>query len=194
MFAQSTLFTEVSEPRHDSGCKRLFRLPADVRVSAEFYGYGDCYRCKLIHTWDAAKPLALFLMMNPSGAGIEANDATVAKTGEMARAWGMGGQMIGNACDYRATISSRLLEVAEPCGPRNHAAILEMAAIAGRIVIAHGKLPGKLQVHADRICQMLREAGYPLYVLRLSQDGIPVHPLARGKGFVPKTIEPVLWK
>jgi hypothetical protein len=34
--------------------------------------------------------------------------------------------------------------------------------------------------------------GYQLHILRLSNEGVPVHPLARRKGLVPKTIKPVL--
>jgi hypothetical protein len=101
--------------------------------------------------------------------------------------------LIGNACAYRATDRMRLLEVADPVGSRNHQAILEMAAEAGMIIIAHGRLPGALQVHADDMCRLLLEAGHKLHVLRLTDDGVPVHPLARGKAFIPENIQPVAW-
>jgi hypothetical protein len=120
-------------------------------------------------------------------------DKTVSKTARMAKRLGFSGQFIGNVCSYRATDRMRLLEVPDPVGPRNHAAILEMAAESKMIVVAHGRLPGKLQVYADQAVKVLRGAGRALHVLRLTPDGVPVHPLARGKGHIPEDTVPQVW-
>jgi hypothetical protein len=133
-------------------------------------------------------------MMNCSTGAADINDPTVAKVCQMARGWGFAGALIGNACAYRATNKMRLLDVADPVGPRNHAALLEMAAEAGLIVIAHGRLPGDLQVHANAMCRLLEDAGHRLHVLRLTDDGVPMHPLARGRRHIPVTTKPFPWR
>ena len=187
---QGALFSGVG---HDPGCKRIIRRQPGIEATANFGGPNDCYRYNLIERWGHG-PLALWCMMNPSGAGAEGTDMTVAKTGRISRRLLMGGQMIANACAYRATDRMRLLEVADPVGPGNSAAILAMADKAGLIVVAHGRLPGALQQHADAMVAMLRLAGHRLWVLRLTPDNIPFHPLARGKGHVPEDIIPSIWE
>lgn len=176
---------------HDPGARAL-RLPADVTATAEYSPCG-IYRYKLMHRWRTG-PLVMFCMMNPSTASHVASDRTVNKTGQIARWMGFGGQMVGNACAARFTDKNRLLDLSDPAGPRNLAALIEMAAEAEMIVIAHGKLPGKLQVHADAMCSLLRAAGRELHVLRQATDGTPMHPLARGRGFIPVKTDPVVWR
>jgi hypothetical protein len=137
--------------------------------------------------------MVLWAMMNPSTADFRFLDPTVAKTAHMSRLLGFGGQFIANAAAYRATDRMRLLEIADPIGPGNPAAILAMAAQANLVVIAHGRLPGGLQQFANSMCRLLSEAGHKLHVLRLTPDGVPMHPLARGKGHIPHTTKPIPW-
>ena len=121
MMQQNELFSVLpTPPLHDVGCKRAIRLPADTTSGAEF---SPCkqYRLKLVQRWSMG-PFILWCMMNPSIAGEQLgaqalSDATVAKTGRISRRLGFGGQMIGNACAYRATDRMRLLEVKDPVGP-----------------------------------------------------------------------------
>ena len=46
----------------------------------------------------------------PFGSGVEHADPTLIKTGKYARAWGYGGQLVGNVHAYRVTDSRRLVE------------------------------------------------------------------------------------
>lgn len=177
---------------HDPGGKTRIRIPADWTVKARFDGPGDCYRYELSHRWSAG-PMALWAMMNPSTADFRCLDPTVYKTARMSRLMGFGGQFIANASAYRATDRMRLLDVADPIGPGNHAAILAMAAQADLIVIAHGRLPGGLQPWAGSMCRLLQDAGHRLHVLRLTPDGVPMHPLARGKAHIPESTRPQPW-
>lgn len=178
---------------HDPGGKRRLIIPADWTVTAEFGGEGDCCRYELSHRWSDG-PMVLWAMMNPSTADFRCLDPTVSKTARMSRLLGFGGQFIANAGAYRATDRMRLLETADPVGPGNHAAILSMAARSNLIVIAHGRLPGTLQKIADSMCRLLLGAGHKLHVLRLTPDGIPMHPLARGKGHIPYDTKPIFWR
>lgn len=172
---------------HDPGGKVRLNVAADVVSVARF---SDCrrYRFTLSRTWDAGLPSALFVMMNPSTADEQVNDPTVARCMGFARDWGYGRLYVGNVCAYRATDKTVLLDVDDPVGPGNIAAIIGMASEADVTVIAHGQLPKGLQMHAEAVCTALRAAGTKLSVLRLSKHGVPVHPL-----YLPKDLRPISW-
>lgn len=169
--------------KHDSGGKSRPAWPSDSVVSAVF---SECqqYRYQLREIWDASEPLVLWLMMNPSVACTDYSDPTLRKTGKFARAWGFGGQLVGNVHAYRATDKSRLLEVADPVGPKNDRMILEMAAEAKTVVLAYGQPPKALRGRGAEVVGLLRHHS-GLCHLRLAKDGTPVHPL-----YLPSTLHP----
>ena len=173
----------TAAPRHDAGGKARPAWPSDSIVDAVF---SECqqYRYQLREIWDASKPLVLWLLMNPSVACTDHSDPTLRKTGTFARAWGYGGQLVGNVHAYRATDKSRLLEVADPVGPKNDRMILKMAAEAKTVVLAYGRPPKALRARGAEVVTLLRL--HPgLCHLRLAQDGTPVHPL-----YLPSALRP----
>jgi hypothetical protein len=182
----------AASSKHDHGCKVRIKIPESWKVEAEFGGPNDCYRYKLMHRWGKG-PLAMIALKNPSGADLHVGDQTVMKTSRMFRRMGYGGQWIANTCAYRHVSPAALLKVEDPVGPRNIEAILEMAAESSFIIIGHGNLPGDLQHHADAMCAALRQAGHKLHVLALTKFGIPMHPLARGRAYVPEGVVPAVW-
>src|ERR1035438_2008274 len=63
---QVDLFAMAGIPqKHDPGGKVRLALGRDVKSSAVFGGPDDCYRYRLVRTWDKTKPHAMFIMMNP---------------------------------------------------------------------------------------------------------------------------------
>jgi hypothetical protein len=169
--------------KHDAGGKVRPAWPTDSAVTAVF---SDCqkYRYQLREIWDASQPLVLWLLMNPSVACTDYSDPTLRRTGTFARAWGYGGQLVGNVHAYRATDKNRLLEVADPVGPKNNQMILEMAGHAKTVVLAYGQPPKSLRARGQELESLLRN--HPgLCHLRLSQDGTPVHPL-----YLPANLRP----
>jgi hypothetical protein len=104
--------------------------------------------------------------MNPSVACTDHSDPTLRKTGNFARIWGYGGQLVGNVHAYRATDKNRLMEVADPVGPENDRRIAAMATQAKMVVLAYGAQVVELLRHHPHLCH-----------LRLAKDGTPVHPL-----------------
>ena len=169
--------------KHDAGGKARPAWPADSTISAVF---SDCdkYRYQLREIWDASKPLVLWLLMNPSVACTDYSDPTLHKTGKFARAWGYGGQLVGNVHAYRATDKNRLLEVSEPVGPKHDKMILELAAAAKTVMLAYGQPPKNLRARGQKLESLLRS--HPgLCHLRLAQDGTPIHPL-----YLPSTLRP----
>jgi hypothetical protein len=112
-------------------------------------------------------------------------DPTLIRTGNFARTWGYGGQLVGNMHAYRATDNARLLESADPVGPGNDTAILAMAARSAMVVLAYGQPPASLRSRNAEVVALLRRAGARLTYLRLSKGGTPYHPL-----YLPATATP----
>ena len=69
------------EALHDAGGKVRPSWPADSVVTAVF---SECqwYRYQLREIWDPAKPLVLWILMNPSVACTDYSDPTLRKTGK----------------------------------------------------------------------------------------------------------------
>ena len=169
--------------KHDAGGKARPAWPLDSAVSAVF---SECqrYRYELREVWDPERPLVLWLLMNPSVACIDHGDPTLRKTGNFARIWGYGGQLVGNVHAYRATDKNRLMEVADPVGPENDRRIAAMAAQAKTVVLAYGQPPKALRSRGAHVVELLRH--HPqLCHLRLAQDGTPVHPLYLPSSLIP---------
>ena len=130
----------------------------------------------LFELWDDTKPVVMFLLLNPSVASEEFADPTLCKTGKYARAWGYGGQLIGNVHAYRITDSKRLVEAEDPIGPENDEALLSMAARAEMVVLAYGQPPKSLRNRAAEGVQLVKGHRRLTY-LHLAMDGTPRHPL-----------------
>lgn len=179
---------------HNPGGRLRVQWPADSTITARFSAC-DLYRYELREVWNPAGPLWLWLMMNPSVAGLQFSDMTIQKTGRISRLGGAGGQIIANTGAYRSTSPAGLFDVADPVGPDNEATILRLARLpeVARVVLAYGQPPKPLAGQGARLAGLLHEAGIRLHVLRLSQDGTPMHPLSRGRGFIPVETALVEW-
>ena len=98
------------------------------------------YRYTLHRIWDKDKPLCGFIMMNPSTADENHLDPTLKRCKYFAREWDYGGMAIANIFALRSTDPKGLLEVADPIGPENDAAILSVYNECGLTVAAMGFL------------------------------------------------------
>lgn len=150
--------------------------------------YSDCerYRYRLTRTW-APGPRVLFVMLNPSTATEVQNDPTVERCERRARVLGFGGFAVGNIFAYRATDPRVMRAAAEPVGPGNDAAILELAGAADWIVCAWGSHGAHL-ARGPAVEVLLRRLGRPLYHLGLTRAGAPKHPL-----YIGYATQPGLW-
>jgi hypothetical protein len=175
---------------HDPGGRKKPKWPPESVVAAKF---SDCtrYRYELTEIWDKKLPLVMFLMMNPSVAGYEHADPTLIKCGKFARAWGCGGQLVGNVHAYRITDSDLLIEAEDPIGPKNDAALLRMARRAKMVVLAYGLPPKPLQPRAAKVIEMLSGKAQLKY-LRLTKNGTPEHPLYLPSHLVPLDYVPTV--
>lgn len=171
--------------QHDPGGKSKPRWPEGSVVTARF---SPCqrYRYELAEIWNPERPLVMWLLMNPSVASIEHADPTLIRTSHFSRAWGYGGQLIGNVHGYRATDKNRLLEVDDPIGPDNIAALSKMAATAEKVIAGFGQPPRALRHNGPNILRHLAgENASKLFCLRLAKDGTPCHPL-----YLPGDLQP----
>lgn len=160
-----------------------------ITSTALFGGSRKQYRYRLTRLWDSARPAILFVMMNPSVADLEQDDRTVRRAIDFAHRWNFGQLLVGNVFAYRCTDQKRLLETSDPVGPENDIHLLAMAAESAKIVFAYGKPHRMLRPRGGQVAELFRSRGYKLHVLRLSQDGTPVHPL-----YLPGHLKPTLWK
>lgn len=180
---------KTSPESHDVGSNTFIPLPLWVRGDAVFSGRAQEYRTKLFRIWDETLPSILWVMMNPSLADAMVDDRTVYRCRTFSMDWGFGAMWVGNTFAYRCTNQKRLLEVDDPVGPDNNQHLLEMAADASLIIFAYGTPHRTLRTRGIEVADMFRQHGYDLHVLKLSKDGIPVHPL-----YLPASLRPTLWQ
>jgi len=174
---------------HDVGSKVCIPLPLWVKGEAVFGGARQQYRYRLSRVWQAERPTVLFVMMNPSTADPLVDDRTVARCRNFAERWGYGRMLVGNTFAYRCTDQKRLLEVQDAVGPENDEHLLAMAAESEKIIFAYGKPHASLRSRGLAVARLFAGAGHTLHVLRLSQGGVPCHPL-----YLPSSLEPVVWQ
>jgi len=147
------------------------------------------YRYQLWRTWDAARPKAVFIMLNPSTADQATNDPTVERCQRRAAAMGFGGLLVGNLFALRSTDPAALYTHTDPVGPDNNASILEIAAGAGIVICAWGKHGSCYGDRGSRVRSALQGAGMDLHYLKLNKDGTPAHPLYIPYGTLPQRWE-----
>ena len=100
------------------------------------------HRFELSRIWDETRGLAFFCGLNPSTAGKEEDDMTVAKGIGFAAIWGLGGTLHGNVHSLISTDPKRLRGSLDAVRPENDAALLAMAARARVVVLMWGAFKG----------------------------------------------------
>jgi len=143
------------------------------------------WRYLLWRRWDAAKPVANFLMLNPSTADEVRLDPTCARARDYAERWGYGALIVTNVFGWRSTDPAKMKEAKDPVGPGNDAAIVRAAGQSAIVVCAWGN-HGAFRERSSLVKVLLR--GKKLHVLRLNANGEPAHPL-----YLPGRLEPISW-
>jgi hypothetical protein len=148
--------------------------------------FSECRRWRYLlwRRWDAEKPAANFLMLNPSTADEFKLDPTCARARDYAERWGYGALIVTNVFAFRSTNPSKLKTVADPVGPGNDAAILRAAREAAIVVCAWGN-HGSFSDRSARVRAFLSKGKISLHYLRLNANGEPAHPL-----YLPGNLKP----
>lgn len=141
------------------------------------------YRYRLERHWPKGADLygqTTVIMVNPSTADAEQNDATIRKLiGFGQHKWA--NIVVGNLFAYRATDVRELANATDPIGPENDEHLRAMIGEAYRLIFAWGptaKLPKRLRTRWRAIWNVAQELGKePLSIGKPAKDGHPCHPL-----------------
>ena len=143
------------------------------------------YRYALWRRWDEGKSTVMFIMLNPSKADAECNDATIRRCLGFADSWGFGSLLVGNLFAWKATKPADLKAAEragkEIVGPCNDDALEVMVKRAQKVIAAWGN-HGVLQNRSHELREKLRGQ---LYYLKLNKTCEPAHPLT-----LPKNLKP----
>lgn len=144
---------------------------------------GD-YRYQLSRDW-CAKPAGqdtvAFIMVNPSTADGQQDDATIRKCMGFATRWGFKRLLVGNVFAYRATDIRELRQAEDPIGPNNSAWLRLICHSASQVVVAWGplgKLPRDLRWQWKTVPRIMASLNKPMAMIGpTTNDGMPRHPL-----------------
>ena len=152
--------------------------------------FSSCRRWRYLlwRCWDPAKPVANFLMLNPSTADEFKLDPSCTRARNYAERWGYGALVVTNIFGWRSTDPTALKEVRDPVGRGNDAAIVAAAREANIVVCAWGN-HGLHAERSEKVKALLRREKIALHMLRMNGAGQPAHPL-----YLRSSLTPVLWR
>lgn len=145
------------------------------------------WRYLLWRCWDARKPAANFLMLNPSTADETKLDPTCSRARDYAERWGYGALVVTNIFAFRNTDPSQMKAAKDPVGARNDDAIVRAASESAIVVCAWGN-HGTFLERSSQVRKLLDKSGIALHALRVNANGEPAHPL-----YLPGTLKAVRW-
>ena len=120
-----------------------------------------------------------YLMLNPSTADEEVNDATIRRCIGFGRAWNYAQMYVVNLSPYRAT-EPQDLKARGPEPPEvwqeNLVYVLAAAQRADTLVAAYGS-GGQWEDRAARVLRELDGAGVPVWCFGVTRNHYPLHPV-----------------
>ncbi len=145
----------------------------------------DCgrYRYRLERD-GAGRGATAVIMVNPSTADAEQDDATIRKLRGFGDRNGWGRIIVGNLFAYRATDVRELGRVTDPIGPDNDNHLIQILAECDQVVCAWGPISKQPKLQRNRYLNVLTliwGAGLtPLCIGPAAKCGHPKHPLMLG--------------
>lgn len=138
----------------------------------------DCgkYRYLLRRAWDHTKPRALFVMLNPSTADAEVDDATIRSCIRLSKTWSFGSFEVVNLFGLRATDPAEIAKAADPFGPKI-GDVMDAAINRCDVVICAWGAHPMAERRARDITSWVRGWKPSAYCLGKTKAGAPKHPL-----------------
>lgn len=138
----------------------------------------DCgkFRYRLGRRWAEGGKALVFVMLNPSTADAEQDDATIRRCIRFAKAHDYNALEVVNLYAYRATKPADLRKAGYPVGTENDRHIAEVAGAAGAVCVAWGVNVAGLE-RPQIVLPMLYRLGPPVMCLQITRSGYPSHPL-----------------
>lgn len=145
------------------------------------------WRYWLLRRWDHG-PVVLWVMLNPSTADGELDDATIRKCRGFSQRWGFAGLRVVNLYALRSRDKRDLRRLALPAaaiGPDNDRVIAEEAGSpsVGLIVVAWGTDVGPRKTRPGEVLEIVRahkRPDVPIKAIWKCKGGQPGHPLLVG--------------
>ena len=134
------------------------------------------YRYLLRRTWDAKAPRTLFIMLNPSTADAEIDDATIRSCIRLSKCLGYGSFEVVNLFALRATNPAELEKAEDAIGPRNDISIEAALGRCDMAICAWGA-HYMAERRATDVKNMLRSRRPAIFCLGKTKAGFPKHPL-----------------
>jgi hypothetical protein len=147
------------------------------------------WRYLLWRCWDESKPVANFLMLNPSTADELRLDPSCTRARNYAERWGFGALVVTNIFAWRSTDPVVLKVVEDPVGRGNDRAIVQAAREAKLVVCAWGNHGLHLE-RSRRVVALLRRQRVSLNLLKMNGCGEPAHPLYLPANLTPAEFPP----
>jgi hypothetical protein len=141
------------------------------------------YRYLLWRMWQPAADRLAIIMLNPSTADAQTNDATIHRCISFAQAWGYGGLEVVNLFAFKTSHPRCLKAASEPIGIDCDRYILQAVMRADCTVVAWGNW-GKLHRRDQAVLNLLGNRA--IYCLGLNQSKQPCHPL-----YLKRTVQPI---
>ena len=164
------------------------------------------YRWTLRRSW-AEGPRVCFIGLNPSTADHLKDDPTVCRWIHFARSWGYGGFVAVNLYPYRSSTPATCREWSDwqSNGPdwyardrlwENEATIVREAKAAELVVACWGGGTWDPE-YVDHVLEQVETGEEPwptIHCFGRTQDGSPIHPMARGRNRIPDSAQPQVWR
>lgn len=148
-------------------------------------GISGDYRYNLWRHLGPELQSVLFVMLNPSTATHQDNDATIRRCIGFAKAWGFGCLEVANIFAIRSTDPAKIYRAEDPIGPDNDAEILEASERCEMTVCAWGTHGAFMDRGRTVTKALLSIRNADVRALKINADGSPAHPLYLSAKLVP---------
>jgi hypothetical protein len=135
------------------------------------------YRYLLWRTWDASRPRALWILLNPSMADERIDDRTLRRCKGFSASWQFGGLEIVNLFALRTPYPRDLYQATDPVGEKNDGYIIAVARRASHIILAWGARGSYHQRDQAVLAMLKTQVPLSPCCLGVTRSNHPRHPL-----------------
>lgn len=137
------------------------------------------HRYRLLRKLSFWPGILVWIMLNPSTADADEDDATIRRVIGFSLPLGFGTLIVVNVFAFRATDPAKLCGVEDPVGPENERVVKEQIKAANRVIVGWGGMSNQLYAKqgANRIIKAVQDTGTKLECLGRTASGHPRHPL-----------------
>lgn len=148
------------------------------------------YRYRLYREWSRGPGTLLWVMLNPSTADAEKDDATIRRCREFARSWGYSRMYVGNLFAYRETAPEKVWAAeragTDIVGPHNDAHLQALVQLVDHVVVAWGAMAAWAPERVAHVTSLIYDGKRGMTALGITRSGHPCHPLRLAASLEPQ--------